>query len=702
MTTTASQRQEQDPRALLDQAVQLRSQNRYPEAMRILEQVIEAVSHHPRPRLMLAAMQLEVGNTPAGMATLETTIRLNPGDPIPWFLLGIAALTLDDLDRAGHAAEQALQVDPSFEDARQLGELVEACRGGEAAASLAASLLELAINRSEQSDLVGARVCLEKALALDPNNAELRLNYGNLIAREGLVAEGLRQLQKAADLKPDWLLPVAQIANIQCARNARFLAALRIVKGFLEDNPESVAGWALLSAVHAKAGRPVDAEQAALKGLALDPKDSDCQRVYIEALAALGRTAEALEKLEAYRAARPDEKLFPGLDIELLRELGRGEEVLARIEGDPRQSAQQLLERARLLSEKDQLDDETLSELVRLTEDPKVDPQLGSHAYFALGRIYARRRDFDRAFKMYRLANSIQHSLRPPNYAATNRQVAAIQRWTRPIGRQAADAGMHGPRPIFILGLARSGSTLTESILAAHPAVAAGGEQRTLPAIHHELIERVTAGELKRTYPGCLEELSEEELASLRDVYARQMAGFRAADEQFVTDKMPGNLLRVGLARVLFPDCPVIFCLRNPLDACFSNYIQNFNEGNEFSYDLETMAWYYRRHLEVMESWKAHGGDWFELRFETLVDEPEETVRALLDHIGLDFDPACLEFHRSERTVRTASSYQVRQPINRRGVGRWRNYAHHLEPLLAALGSLVPAADAEEIRRAAP
>jgi len=257
--------------------------------------------------------------------------------------------------------------------------------------------------------------------------------------------------------------------------------------------------------------------------------------------------------------------------------------------------------------------------------------------------------------------------------------------------------------PIFIVGMPRSGTTLVEQILAAHPRVHAAGEQLKLSALVRDL-----GREPGTEFPHGFTQVPVERLRRLADDYADQrrqyqfLAGrihlFRteqdglAPDIDRITDKLPANFQYLGLIALLLPNARIIHLRRDPVDTCLSCYTQLFGGGQQFSYDLTELGRYYRAYDALMQHWRSvlPAGRMLEIDYEQLVAEPEPEVRRLLDHCGLEWEPACLEFHRVERAVRTASSQQVRQPLYRHAVGRWRRYRDRLGPLLEALGPLAP------------
>ncbi|HYN46371.1 MAG TPA: sulfotransferase, partial [Allosphingosinicella sp.] len=249
-----------------------------------------------------------------------------------------------------------------------------------------------------------------------------------------------------------------------------------------------------------------------------------------------------------------------------------------------------------------------------------------------------------------------------------------------------AGQGCSAPDPIFILGMPRAGSTLIEQILASHERIEGTMELPDIPALAKKLGARKSKSELS-AYPECLADLGADELRALGEEYLEATRIHRKTDRPFFIDKMPNNWAHVGLIRLILPNAKIIDARRHPLGCCFSNFKQHFARGQGFSYDLAELGRYYRDYVDLMAHFDAvQPGRVHRVAYEAMVDDPESQVRLMLGHLGLPFDPACLRFHENERAVRTASSEQVRRPINREGIEAWRAYEPWLRPLKDALG----------------
>ncbi|MFA5372229.1 MAG: sulfotransferase, partial [Sideroxydans sp.] len=240
--------------------------------------------------------------------------------------------------------------------------------------------------------------------------------------------------------------------------------------------------------------------------------------------------------------------------------------------------------------------------------------------------------------------------------------------------------------PIFVLGMPRSGTTLTEQIIASHPDVFGAGELPDLLRIAHRKTHPDTT-----TFPDNLRYLDAATLTAWGDEY---IAGLkkRAPDSRHITDKMPANFFAVPLIHLMLPGAKIIHVNRNPVDTCVSCFTRLFHRKQEHTYDLAELGRYYADYVRLMDHWRAvlPQGAFYDVQYENIVADQEGEARKLLEYCGLEWDAACLDFHKTKRQIRTASVTQVRQPIYTTSVERWRKYEKSLGPLLDELGDLVP------------
>jgi tetratricopeptide (TPR) repeat protein len=309
------------------------------------------------------------------------------------------------------------------------------------------------------------------------------------------------------------------------------------------------------------------------------------------------------------------------------------------------------------------------------------------HLCFALGKALEDRREFAESWHYYAQGNALQRAesrYRPEIMETNTRQQIAV--CTRDFFAERAGWGAPDRDPIFILGLPRSGSTLIEQILSSHSQVEGTQELPDIQRIVFELQGRDMDFDDPR-YPAALADLSREQVAALGERYLADTRVYRATARPLFIDKMPNNFRHIGLIQLILPNATIIDARREPMACCFSNLKQLFANGQEFTYGVEDIARYYRTYLDLMAHWDAAlPGRVLRVQHEDVVDDLEGSVRRILDHCGLPFEPGCIDFHKNKRSVRTPSSEQVRQPIFRDSLDQWTNYAPWLEPLKDALG----------------
>jgi tetratricopeptide (TPR) repeat protein len=310
------------------------------------------------------------------------------------------------------------------------------------------------------------------------------------------------------------------------------------------------------------------------------------------------------------------------------------------------------------------------------------------HLCFALGKALEDSAQYPESFLYYERGNALKKSesrYRPEPIERNARLQALV--CTREFFAARQGVGCNRSDPIFIVGLPRAGSTLIEQILASHSRVEGTMELADIPRLVAQLQGR-DPDESKPPYPKILAELSAEQLKGLGEKYIADTQVYRTGKPFFI-DKNPNNFRHLGLIQLILPNAKIIDARREPMACCFSNFKQLFAAGQEFTYGLEDIARYYRSYVELMEHWeRVLPGRILRVQYEDVVADLPGNVRRILEFCGLDYEPQCVEFYKTERSVRTASSEQVRQPIFKDGLDQWRNFEPFLQPLKSALGSL--------------
>jgi len=498
-----------------------------------------------------------------------------------------------------------------------------------------------------------------------------------------------------------------------------------ILRPYLKRRPTDVAAIRMMAELAARIGRLVDAENLLRRAVELAPAFTaaranlatvlykqnragdaiaELERIEQEGsanlghaslkAAALGRIGGHEEALELYRVlldARPNEpKLWMSFG-HILKTVGEQAESVAayrRAIAIQPTLGEVWWSLANLKTIR--FDDADIAAMESALKQPGLGKQDRFHLHFALGKALEDKGKVAASFGHYAEGNALRRTLLDYSPDDVRRHVERSMALFTPAFFAARDGlGCPSSDPIFILGMPRAGSTLVEQILASHPAIEGTAELPDLPSIARRLDERKQRGD-ESHYPECLASLSADQVKALGEEYLERASVQRFTDRPLFIDKLPNNWMHVGLIRLILPKARIIDARRHPLACGFSNFKQHYARGQRFSYDLAEIGVYYSDYVRLMRHFDvALPGYVHRVIHEDLVDDPEGEVRRLLDYLGLPFDPACLAFHENPRAVRTASSEQVRRPINRDGFDQWKPVEAQLEPLKSALGQVL-------------
>jgi tetratricopeptide (TPR) repeat protein len=409
----------------------------------------------------------------------------------------------------------------------------------------------------------------------------------------------------------------------------------------------------------------------------------------------LGRTNEAVSALERAVAIEPsfaESWNNLGMMAMDLGDMTRAQESFARALSLQPDSAQALFNVIRTRRNTDEHRAQ-LEHIERLAEQSSRAVEDRVSLRFALGKAFDDLRESERAFAHYAQGNEMRARSAAFDPVSFRRWSQALhETFTEKFFAHCRGFGSNSERPVFIVGMPRSGTSLVEQILASHPQVFGGDELNHIIDFSESLHSRVDSA---RAYPHAAAQLRPEHASGLAKEY---LAALERLDSQaaLVTDKMPANFFHLGLIAAILPNARVIHCTRDPMDSCFSNYIQLFGDLHHYSYDLQHVAVFYNEYRRIMTHWgKVLPLRMHTVNYEAVVDNPRLQTEVMLDFLDLPFDDACIEFHRTERVVTTASHWQVRQPIYRTSRQRWRRYAEHLRELAVAIGYDIDVPDAE-------
>jgi tetratricopeptide (TPR) repeat protein len=613
--------------------IQAHQAGRLKEAEALYRGVLAEDARNPHALHLLGLLAHQDGRHREATELISRALAIH--GPQPAYLTNLAAahLALDQVDQALATAGEAVRLGPNLADAH--------------------NNLGVALRRLGRLD--EAETAFRAALRLQPGHADARASLGVVLHRQGRLAEAFAILAEAVRLAP---------AHAQTRNDL---------------------GGLLLGL-----GRPDEAFVQLQEAVRLRPN-------FPEALANLGMALHALVRPdEAVRWLRESVRVSPGYArghdhlAYVLESQGKLDEALAEYRESARlapDSAMALAGLAKLAAAgRGALDEAAVRRMADLADRPDVAPDDQARLHHALATWLDSQGSYDEAFEHCRQGNELRKELELRRGAGwsieEHRRLIdrIVATFTPEYFRRVAPFGAQSELPVFVVGMFRSGSTLVEQVLARHPAVFAAGEITDFPRLMDELPAR-----LGGDYPEALAALDGPSARSLAEAYLQAVRG-RSATAARVVDKFLSNYFYVGAIAALFPKARIVHCLRDPLDTCLSCYFQNFGHAYLFKMGLRDLGLYYREYERLMAHWSAVlPAPMFALPYEGLTDDLEGWARRLVAFCGLEWDNRCLSFTEAERPVRTASILQVRRPLYRTSVGRWKRYEKHLGPLIEAL-----------------
>jgi tetratricopeptide (TPR) repeat protein len=541
------------------------------------------------------------------------------------------------------------------------------------------------------------------------------VNRPELAIRLAELEQQLKELQAT---------PPPLIAVTDLISQGKLVKAEKLCKAFMLKNPKHIEGMRLLADIGMRLGVLDDAEFLLESAVEFSPQSTKARIDYIQVLRKQQKYQAALAHAKILIEQDPDNPQFQSVFAVESMQSGDYETALATFDSIleilPEEPVT-LTSRGNALKTQGKKDeaidsyrraikkypahgeayyslanlklfsftDKEIAAMESQENNPSVSYMGRVYLDFALGKAYEDMGNFDKAFSYYERGNSSKRSQSRYNSEdLTTEFHAQADVFTEDFVRTNIDSGFKAADPIFIVGLPRSGSTLLEQILASHSKVDGTME---LPNIL-SLAQKLRRGEkMSGTshYPSVLETLDSETLAAFGESYIADTRVHRG-NAPFFIDKMPNNFRHIGLINLILPNAKIIDARRHPMGCCFSAFKQLFHEGQEFSYGLKEVGTYYKDYVDLMDHWdKVLPGQVLRVQYEEVVADLDTQVRRILDYCGLEFEESCINFHETDRSVRTPSSEQVRQPIYQSGVEQWKNFESNLDPLKQALGPVL-------------
>lgn len=561
----------------------------------------------------------------------ERAIRLEPGLPLVQKKMAQALAA----SGRGEEAQSALEIyRDSDKDRAEIAKGVELTKAEQH--DEAAAIFKNVLKRNPDS------VNAMRFLALTYWQGEKKLDDAEALLR--------RAVEVAPTYTGAWLILGALLTE----RN-KYVDTIAAYKKATELAAGNAEAWAGLGNAYSMAMQPEDAVRAFAKSIDLNPASPDAQAGYGHALKTYGDQPGALKAFRAAIAARPayGHVYWSMANLKIFK--FEDEEVTAML--------QQL-------------------ENKRLTEAGDI------HLRFALGKAFEDKKDYEQAWQYYHTGNQRQRmTVTHDPLELEFRFKAVLEVFSKTFIEEQSGKGCSAPDPIFIVGLPRSGSTLLEQILASHSQVEGTAELPVLGRLANSIGRYRTDG---IRYPESVQELRDRDWRAYGEQYLEESRRYRLTDRPIFTDKLPNNFPFVGLIHLILPNAKIINARRHPFDSCLGGYKQLFGQGQNFTYDLLDLAHYYQQYDATMKHWHSVlPGKVLDVHYEETVTNLGGQVAKILAHCGLPFEESCVRFHETKRSVNTASSEQVRQPIYTGALGKWRRYEGHLDILQKQLAYIV-------------
>ena len=607
----------------LDRALKHHTAGRLPQAEKIYHRILRTDPNQPVALHLLGVIAHQVGKNQVAVDLITKALAVNPDYAQAHNNLGNALLALGKLDEAVASYHQALATKTGYAEAH--------------------SNLGVALRALGKFD--DAVASFHKALAIAPDHAGAHNGLGNALQALGKPDEAVASCRKALAVKPDFAeahnnlgVALQDLGKLDEAAS-NYCKALAIA-------PDHAAAHNNLGVVLQDQGNMADAVACYGKALAIAPDYAEAHNNLGNALFALGKMDEAVASYHQAIATKTDY-------AEAHRHLA-------------------------MVKKFDEYDND-----IKAIEDAYAKPGLGDqqrmHLAFGLGKSFEDLRRYEKAFSFYQTGNEIKRGTFVFSIESVEKNFRNLKKlFTENFFSTHQAAGLSDESPIFILGMLRSGTTLVEQILASHPKVFGAGE------LNH--IKRIVTSHFRAIDdPGFTESLnlaSSAAFSSAGGDYIRVIRE-RAGGVEFITDKMPPNFRFIGMIKLMLPNAKIIHCCRDPLDTCLSMFKTLFAaKGHYYAYDLGELGRYYNLYSDLMSHW--HGvlpGFIYDIHYEDVVADQEKQSRALLAWCGLEWDEACLAFHKTDRAVHTASAAQVRRPIYTDSIQSWKRYETQLEAL---------------------
>jgi len=565
----------------------------------------------------------------------------------------------------------------------------------------------------EQKEFKVAVERYQQFLGIIPDHQQTHFYLGLVLEELGRIEPAIEHYQKSISIAADNAAVHRQLGDA-CTKLQRWEEAIKAYQQVLAIQAEDVDTIIKLGSAFIAAQLFTDSILLYEQALTILPDNALLHRHLGSSLQKMGQMEKAVKCFEQALNLHPD---YVGVRIDfarLLRQLGRAEEALVLLEEaidlDPNHGEAHIslaltlrqlgrtelaLERLEhfltirptcgsayynisLIKPKQAL----IPAVEKLFRQPGLSKSDGIYCHFALGNFYNSSKSYDQAFGHFLKGNTLQRTTFT-YHAKENRQTVdrLIKVYSKGFFQDKDQFGSASQVPVFIVGMPKSGTTLVEQILSSHASVHGAGEVEAFGGVYHSIAEQLKHAGPR---PECMSLIDKKMVEEYSARYLQELT-LHCPTATRITDKQPGNFVRIGLIKTLFPDARIVHCQRNPLDNCISLFFHCFKPLT-CSFELTELGQYYLDHQRLMSHWQnLFPGEIFTVRYEELVVDQEKVSKQLIDYLGLEWDEKCIDFHHNERNVMTPSNMQVRQPMYKTSMNKWKNYEKHIQPLINVL-----------------
>jgi len=665
---------ENNPRNTFDRAISLLKNGAQDEAETLCRSWLSENARDVNFLSLLGSILLRKNDFEEAEKTLRTVTQIAPGYPSVHEDLGTVLLNLGRSEEALISLQKAIEQNPNSASAfSKLGGALKSLgrdEAGDAALTHAASMspvqanLEKATKFFAEGKFREAEAIAKEVLAANPRDVNAGLLLGRIALHARAFSEAEKLLRKVVEMAPRFMIAWHDLGTA-LKEQGKEEEAIKALEQALELEPNNASSHYYYAAALAMAGRTEDSAGAYKRAVTLDPGLAGAYIGLGHVLKTLGDQEGGIEAYRAAIALRPNfgEIYFSLSNLKTFR-----------------------------------FSDTEIEDMVERINQESLPSESIVHFAFSLGKAFEDKKDYDLAYQYYSQGNgehrnSIAYDPVQTEVAHTKiKETFSREFFDR---MKESQVGVQDPAPIFIIGLPRSGSTLLEQILASHSLVDGTSELPDLGVVS-QMISNKAQG---RVFPDGILQMSDAEITQLGQEYFDRTQRHRRG-APFFTDKMPNNFAHVGLIQAIMPNAKIIDARRHPLDSCVGCFKQHFAKGQTFTYDTFELGEFYLEYDQLMGHWdEVLPGKVLRVQYEDVVQDLETQVRRILDYCDLPFEEACVNFHETKRSVRTASSEQVRQPIYNKSMNTWQRFDAHIGTLKEILAPLLNESDPTIIER---